>query len=351
MSIFHSLFGAGLANSAVLPTLRKLVVRGRPMVLMYHELARDTVDVDAWAVLKESDFLQQVDYLRRHYRIVSLDELMIRPRSEDHSRPSVALTFDDGNVGNFEVLLPLVERLELPVAIFIATGHIESQCLYWFDRIVNALQVRTPIMLDLRQYGLGSYRIGQARGASNWNRIQQLLTDIKQLSTERAVEVASLVEAAVEQSRDAGYGSILPMTVDQAVALGKSPFVTIGAHSHGHPLLTQVSIDDARKSIEKSRELLRAWTGQPIHYFAYPSGAHDDRVVRLIEELGFRAAFTTQERFWNVSDSPFRIPRMGVGRYDTLDQFKLNLIGGVRSLAGELRQGFRKQRDAASAYA
>jgi peptidoglycan/xylan/chitin deacetylase (PgdA/CDA1 family) len=276
---------------------------------------------------------------------------MGRPGAESDARPAVALTFDDGNVGNFQVLLPLVERLELPVTIFIATEHIETQRPYWFDRVVNALQVREPVTLDLREHGLGTYAVSPAHGAKNWNRIQSLLSDIKHLSPDHAIAIADRVESATAAVRDATCGSILPLTLDQVAALGRCPFVTIGAHTHGHPLLTQVSIEEARKSIEKSRDLLRSWTGQPIQYFAYPSGAHDAGVVQLIEDLGFRAAFTTQERFWDVSESPFRIPRMGVGRYDTLDQFKLNLIGGARSLPGELKRRLRRQAGASSAYA
>lgn len=318
-----------------MPVLRRATVRGRPMILMYHELAKDSVDVDAWTIVRESDFVRQVEYLRRHYRIVSVEELLAPPDAADR-RPAVALTFDDGDAGNFHVLLPLVERLQVPVAIFIATGHIETAQPYWFDRIVNAMQVSQSLEIDLRAQGLGVYPVEPARGAQNWSRIQNLLADVKTLPPSAADSVADRVEEIAATSRDAACGRIVPLTVEQVRALGRSPYITIGAHSHCHRLLTQVPREEARESIETSRSRLREWTGQKVEYFAYPSGDHNESVAKLLEESGFRAAFTTQERLWDRVESPFMIPRMGVGRYDSPSQFKLNLLGGVRSLGAAL---------------
>lgn len=338
MSLLRSVIGAGLANEAVLPLLRRLVVRGRPMVLMYHELAPDRADIDAWTVVRERDFIQQIDYLRRRYRIVPLEEL-ICGREGGQGRPRVAITFDDGDAGNFEVLLPLVERLALPVAIFIATGQIEAARPYWFDRVVNSLQLARALELDLRSQGLGVYRVSLARGAGNWLEIQRLLKDIKQQPPDRSDGLAERVEELTAGHRDPACARIMPLTVEQVRALGRCPFVTIGAHSHCHRLLTRLPMEQARASIEQSRSHLRSWTGQPVDYFAYPSGAWDELLAGLVEDLGFRAAFTTQERLWDPQESRFCIPRMGVGRYDSPQQFRLNLVGGVRSLVQSLRRG------------
>src|SRR6187200_2180919 len=72
----------------------------------------------------------------------------------DSVRPAAVLTFDDGGAGNHQHLLPVVEEARVPVTVFVATGHVESGQLYWFDRVVNALQVVEPISLDMRDVGL-----------------------------------------------------------------------------------------------------------------------------------------------------------------------------------------------------
>ena len=78
----------------------------------------------------------------------------------------------------------------------------------------------------------------------------------------------------------------------------------------------------------KSRDLLGAWTGRSIDHFAYPNGNHNDALVREVERLGFRSAFTTRKGLWRRDTTRFAAPRVPVGRYDDLDKFKLELLGG-----------------------
>src|SRR5687767_12989429 len=77
-------------------------------VLMYHELLPDDHVVEAWTVVSESEFRRQVDYLRRHFDIVSIDAALER---EAGSRPAAVLTFDDGGAGNHAHLLPIIDSM------------------------------------------------------------------------------------------------------------------------------------------------------------------------------------------------------------------------------------------------
>jgi hypothetical protein len=45
-----------------------------------------------------------------------------------------------------------------------------------------------------------------------------------------------------------------------------------------------------------------------------------------IARLGFRTATTLDERLVNTSADKFALPRIGIGRYDLLDQIKLRLV-------------------------
>jgi peptidoglycan/xylan/chitin deacetylase (PgdA/CDA1 family) len=302
-------------------------------VLMYHELLADDEPAEAWTALPISSFVRQIEYLKAHFEILSIDAALERGPAE---RPAVVLTFDDGGAGNHRHLLPLVDQLAVPVAVFIATGQIESGRPYWFDRVMNALQVDRPVRLDLRPLGLGEYEVGPPSGAANWTRIQRLLVDIKAAGVERNDELADAVELRARQSGFAARGPLQPMSIEQVRELAQCKYVTIGAHSHAHSLLTQLPASAVAADIGHSREQLRAWTGQPVTHFAYPSGAHDASVRREVSRAGFRTAFTTEETLWRPGGDDLAIPRMGVGRYDSLDRFKLALSGGPRAVARSL---------------
>lgn len=329
-----------LTDELAIRRVRARLPHPHAVVLMYHEVAPDELDIEAWTVVRLNDLKRQLAYVASHYDVVSMDEAGQRLAGGVASgRPCAVLTFDDGHKGNLEVLLPLIESLGLPVTIYIASGHIESQRLYWFDRIVNALQTRAPIDLDLTRFrGLRRYHLNNARGARNWVHYQQLLQDVKSLDPTACETVAD--EIAVELSgvgRDGGR--LRPLAAADVTELARSRLVEIGGHTHCHTLQPLLSRTDRLASLERNRTLLERWTGRAVNHFAYPSGAHDEQVTRDVRDSGYRTAVTTAEGIWSAAADPFLIPRFGVGRYDGAAEFKMGLLGGRHSLVSHLLAG------------
>lgn len=325
--MLKNIFYAGLAAGPVHRWLRNRMLANRIVVLMYHELAEDRVDIEAWAVVRKSDFCRQVEFLQRYFTVVGLGEAMRRSANwEIGDRPLAVITFDDGDKGNADILLPTAEKLGSPVTVFVATGHVVSQRGYWFDRVVNAAQADQPVTLDLRRYRLGVYKFNRTHGAANWAKIQRLLVDLKTLDPVVREEAVSELLGMMPEADRHHDRRIAPMTVTDVQALAASPLVTIGAHSHCHNILTQIPEAAVDESLRTSKMLLEQWTGQPVTDLAYPNGDCNDMVVRRAAAAGFRSGFTTVRRAWARGDSVYRIPRIGIGRYDSLDQFKAKLV-------------------------
>jgi peptidoglycan/xylan/chitin deacetylase (PgdA/CDA1 family) len=333
MSYLKSLIYAGCASPPVLALLRARTPSVHTTVLMYHELARDDVDIEAWTVLRESDFLRQVAYLVRHYDIVGIGEAIERVETAARpARPMAVITFDDGDRGNAAVLLPIVEKIKLPVTIYVATQQVAESRSYWFDRIVNALQTDKPVTVDLRAYGLKIYAINRVRGARNWASIQQLLQDLKSLAHDARMAAVNTTLTSLGGLEHRKNSRVEPLGVADVKTLSTCPYVTIGAHSHCHSILTQLNPAEAEESVRLSKTLLEQWTGQTIAHFAYPNGSYDDSVMEVVRRAGFVSAVTTEPRLWQPQDALHAIPRIGIGRYDSMEQFKLNLVGGIRQL-------------------
>ena len=329
----HSLIDAGLSAEPVNRLLRRRVLTGTIVALMYHEVADDDADFEAWTVVRVSDFCRQIENLRRDFDIVSLPEALARSERWDISeRPLAVITFDDGDKGNAELLMPLLQSLGLPVTIFVSTRHILEQTGYWFDRVVNVLQTQEEISLNLTVHGLQKYNINRIRGPENWNEIQRLLEDLKTLEPEkRERTVSTLLEEMQDLNRRKNC-QIAPLSIENVRDLATSPYVTIGAHSHCHNILTQIGESQAAHSVLTSKSLLQQWTGKEIQDFAYPNGNCNDALVEILSNAGFRSGMTTESRPWNRGDSRFRIPRIGIGRYDSLDRFRVKLVRGIHGL-------------------
>lgn len=295
-------------------------------VLMYHEVLDDEWDVGSWLVVKRSEFKKQMAHLKTNFHIVSIQEALDDPESLGiNKKQSVILTFDDGYAGNSEAAFPILKEMEIPFTIFCATEAIESQIPYWYDRVIRALLCNR----DVVKFSLGEphpkvFRFnGFGQGENKWDEIQCMLTYLKSLPR---IERAGAVEkiSSIIDPLDTDY-PVRPLTIAQLKEIAGCELATIGAHSHTHDILVQLSTQEARTNIETSHRKLGEWTGRSIDFFSYPNGDYDGAILNAVRDLGFKAAFTTEERKWKSGTDLYSIPRLGIGRFDSFDSFKAKL--------------------------
>lgn len=101
--------------------------RRKVTILCYHSITRHQGDYpnDTHKLhLPIESFLQHLDYLQAHHRIISLAEF-VRARRENIKLPSRAavLTFDDGFRNFFTLVAPLLVERGIPATSFIVTGE------------------------------------------------------------------------------------------------------------------------------------------------------------------------------------------------------------------------------------
>jgi peptidoglycan/xylan/chitin deacetylase (PgdA/CDA1 family) len=308
---------------------RNRKLRDSVIVLMYHEVAEDDRDIEAWTVVKKSDFIRQMEYLHDTFQVVSLDEaFQLIEKGQAIHKPTAVITFDDGYAGNKRIVLPIAKSMKIPLTIFVSTRAVQEQIVYWYDRLINAFQGEEAINVDLKHILLSRYCINRSKGSENWREIERLLRDLKTLgSTARESIVADII-ADLRGSMDSDP-HMAPLMLSDLHELADCPLITIGAHSHCHNILTQLSREEIAKSIQTSKALLESWIKRPVNYFAYPNGNYNDMVVSSLKESGFKCSLTTASRPWKRGESYFTIPRIGIGRYDSFDYFKVKISGGL----------------------
>jgi folate-dependent phosphoribosylglycinamide formyltransferase PurN/peptidoglycan/xylan/chitin deacetylase (PgdA/CDA1 family) len=105
-----------------------------PVMILRHHLVSDRPHRSGVSTVY---FLRQVNYLLRHYRVVSLSEAVELARKGGVKVPTVAITFDDGYADNFVNLRAVTEETGLSVGYFISTEHISSGREFAHDRLAN----------------------------------------------------------------------------------------------------------------------------------------------------------------------------------------------------------------------
>jgi hypothetical protein len=210
--------------------------------------------------------------------------------------------------------------------VFVATEAVVSRAPYWFDRVILSFQGADAGEADLREFGLGRYQVpAGGDGDRRWTGIQRILTDLKQLPPERR----ALAVAAVESPAATTASALRPLSIDEVRRLSQSNYVAIGSHSHCHSRLCQLRLEALDRTIAMSKRLLEDWTSRPVTAFSYPNGECDGRIVSAVRRHGFSLAVRTGGRPWAPADSPWEIPRVGIGRYDGWNRFR-TIVSGIR---------------------
>jgi peptidoglycan/xylan/chitin deacetylase (PgdA/CDA1 family) len=328
---------AALHYPRSLEALRLRRAAGRQgVVLMYHEVLPDHVDLPVWTVLAESKFIRQMRHLQQNYEVISLAEALERVAAPENSsrpdRPFAVVTFDDGYQGNLSCVLPVMESLRLPFTVFVATDKVASGGLHWYDKVIlhllSASAARQVLDSSKGPIHFAPARLGEAR---RWARIDAVLRQFKQLPGDEREALASSLPGSPEPA------PLRMLTRAELHQLAQSPLVDIGCHTHGHELLDQLPRAAAEASIRQANRVLEECTGRTPRHFSYPNGNHDAATMQLVADLGFSCAVTTVGRPWVPDDDRFAIPRIGVGRFDTMNLFRAKL-------AGQLVQGSRSPR-------
>jgi len=219
-------------------------------------------------------FREQLLYLRRHFRVVTLADLLAGIPRFEGDRHAVALTFDDGQRNNCTEAYPVLRELGLPATFFVCPGAIEHQRWIWTQE--------ARIRLDWLPAGA---RRELARSWSTGDDSETMLARLKAMPTDERIQRIDDLRAAspafVPTAEQRAYYDI--MRWDELRALDPQ-LVTIGSHTISHPILTRCNREAQVEEIRGSRRWLEREIGRAVRFFSYPCGAYDDSVVQLVSE-------------------------------------------------------------------
>ncbi|MFA6175409.1 MAG: FkbM family methyltransferase, partial [Phycisphaerae bacterium] len=115
-----------------LPIAKMLAVPQQPVILLYHRIADEPMDYQLLCTSPEN-FESHLKTLSQNYRVIRLAELLDEIKNNRFVPNTIALTFDDGYADNFTNALPLLEKYKIPATIFVTSGMVGSDRLFWWD--------------------------------------------------------------------------------------------------------------------------------------------------------------------------------------------------------------------------
>ena len=99
--------------------------------------------------------------------------------------------------------------------------------------------------------------------------------------------------------------------------------VSIGAHSHSHFHMADLSIDEVRDEIEISNNIFLKELGNIPPLFAFPYGEANEEIINLLKEYKFKVAFGQHSGVINETSNLYYLPRFSLNeRYAEIDRVK-----------------------------
>jgi len=264
---------------------------------------------------------------RLGYRLVSMDDALERLKVGRKLPRFATVTADIGYRDVLDEALPVLERHEAPMTVYVSPSLVSGAVDPWWDLleqvVARAQEVylttpegRIPVDCSTAPRKLAAYRLlsGYLTGQVAEEERQPILRDLALLA---GVEPASAGRALL------GW--------DELRRMAGHPLVTIGIHSLNHFNLSRLGDEKAWYEIVDASRIVEMELGRKPRHIAYPygdAGALGPREMALAAAAGIASAVTaSQSSLWaEHARNLFALPRLRLdGRRQTLRDLRAML--------------------------
>lgn len=291
---------------------------GQCAVLLYHRVAELVTDPQLLSVTPDH-FEAQLKYLKKKYHILSIEEFE-DCLFEKKSLPdkSILISFDDGYADNVNIALPLLEQYETQALFYICTGNLNTTNEFWWDDVERLVLLSDSLPGKIELMIKGEKMLFAVN-----NHDERLITYNKLLPLFRSLNVNERNIVINELGRLSGMPapreSHRSMTFDKLRKMSASKASVIGAHTHNHPSLAALSIEEQKHEINKSKKILEDITGKKIKHFSYPFGTYLDYnsdTINICKESGFSMVAANYPDTVDKASNLMMFPRFLVRDWD-----------------------------------
>ncbi|MCQ2246610.1 MAG: polysaccharide deacetylase family protein [Bacteroidaceae bacterium] len=220
-----------------------------------------------------SGFEKMIKYWqKRGYRFISIDEMRDIMLSKKEIKEKIAfITLDDGWKQNLE-LLPIIEKYNVPICIFISIQPVIDGNFWW-------------------EY------VGKVYD-------KQGVNEFKLLPYEEFYKQLNTIKEKVTLTRSA-------MTIEEVKQISKHPLVSLQAHTVNHPILTSVPDDVLEMELKDGKEILEDLIDKKVYAFSYCNGRNTERESGMARKY-YDIAFTTVQNNIQITDDIMLLPRFSL---------------------------------------
>lgn len=305
--------------------------KGKVAILMYHRVLpkKNAVDesVQPGMYVTPDVFDKQMSFLRENFQILSFHDLLEhRDKLANVKTCYCAITFDDGWVDNYVYAYPILKKYGIPATIFIPTAFVGQKKWFWQERFAYLLRYMDNLSISnvpLKYSRLINGLLGKR------DRSEVISLGIERLKDYPESEISDIVEIIKNAiGLDVPEERVI-LNWDEIREMSKNA-ISFGSHTKNHRILTKLPLEEVKRELKDSMQILVEQEINFVPVLAYPNGNYDKDIQALAERCGYHAAVTTQFGFEDVSDyNHFGMKRIGIHNdiSYTTPLFSLHLSG------------------------
>ena len=269
------------------------------------------------------EFKKQMEYLARHKNVVSLREgtrLLNEENSND--KDYVCVTFDDTYKNVYTDAFPILKEAKVPATFFISTGYIDSQKMFWTDKLENIFNI-----CESGNYSIDNEKIKKEFVLSEDNLLEDKIRSIRAVKAvikkeckpaqrDKIIEDLSTCLGVPEYENYKNTTNYHNLTSQQIKEISDHELFDIGGHSVNHEILSFLSEEEIKHEVEESIRCLESVTGKKIDLYSYPEGQrhhYNDAVISILKKNGIEICPSAVHGINEGKTSPFHLKRVMVG--------------------------------------
>ncbi|MEL7338868.1 MAG: polysaccharide deacetylase family protein [Bacteroidota bacterium] len=302
------------------------------LILCYHGVYHRSSMPFNGRHIRTSVFEKHLRYFRRHFDILSLDDVFVRVEEGRFAqRPTLALSFDDGYRNNLTYALPLLARYEVPATLFAITGILDgTQSRIWTDTLD---MIRVKLAGQSLQW---EDQIFADKGGQLYNEAGQSIYDYFQTYAcgERDNRLARLAKQQQLQAwvMDQQIDFHRLLSPEELRQIDGSPWVSVQAHTYRHHDLAFREAAEIRLELLQGKSALENLLQHPVETLAFPFGRYDQRTKAIAREVGYRQLLALRYQHEEDRNEQDLLPRLNVSGTTTFDSQIVHLRRKWRQL-------------------
>lgn len=206
---------------------------------------------------------------------------------------SVAITFDDGWLDNYQYAFPLLQQYKAPATMFAVSDFLGKPSPFWPNHVLDLLAPNTD-WDDSKIQDIANL-IGIKQLAELNNRCFCKEAKAETIRYLKKYDDSIIWSALEHQSKGAQNQKRAIVSKDELKELSTSGLVDIGSHTSTHKRLNAELDDDTLfDEIVGSKIKLEEIIGKSIDLFCFPNGDYSERALELVKRH-YKSAVTTKK--------------------------------------------------------